>query len=435
MCAAVSVYAAGNPKHPADESVSSLLMKYEVLLNKYNIGKTQWYDVYEKGWMANLPRSGALLDQAGLLINAGNYKQAGMILDQAEESLNKYDKSTLSNFRVPTPLIDQDYSRVRRATVEDYQKLELFGVKLWDYAAVFWGKGDDGNWYGGVAAISFHGTGRPVAPAIFNIYSSAEPQNPNRVFFNCIPEMTKTADTISYLAKDGDKSLRYVIKRAGATSLVSIDVKANGMDVHVELTPQMTYWYAQNTGVDMIFPDSPSAGFEEPSISTARINIRGHSTVMRKGAGDSECFYNSAIPNMKEKFVDWRTDLNKYGNEMWIVLHSDQVQGLFYISDKYRDAGLSINGKYLIPTEYHFTPIIANRSFLLTARTSEGDLVTTFDLNAGYDPFLVELWGTLEGTIGGKPLTGGLGWLEKNLKGGPNALAGEAEAAKKSGAK
>ena len=120
----------------------------------------------------------------------------------------------------------------------------------------------------------------------------------------------------------------------------------------------------------------------------------------------------------------------KYGNEIWIVLHSDQVQGLFYISDKYHDAGLSINGKYVIPTEYHFTPIMANRSFLLTAKTSEGDLITTFDLNAGYDPFLVEFWGALEGSIGGQPLTGGLGWLEKNLKGGPNALAGEAAAAK-----
>ena len=435
MSGTVSVYAAGNPKHPAKESVSSILTKYQVVLNKYNIAKTQWYDAYEKGWIAKAPEALIQLQKADLLINSGKYAQAGRLLDQADKLLNQYDKSALSKFNVPTPLKDQDYSKTRRATVTDYQMLERYGVKLWDYSAVFWGKGDDGNWYGGVAAISFHGTGQPVSPAIFNIYSSAEPQNPNRIFFSCIPQMTKTADSISYSAIDGEKSLIYTIKKVGDVTMVSVDAKGTGINVHVELTPQMTYWYGQNTGVDMIFPDSPSAGFEEPSESMANITIHGQKANMKNGVGNSECFYNSAIPDMKEKFVDWRTDLAKYGNEMWIVLHSDQVQGLFYISDKYHDAGLSINGKYVIPTEYHFTPILANRSFMLTAKTSEGDLVATFDLNAGYDPFLVEFWGTLEGTIGGKPLTGGLGWLEKNLKGGPNALAGEAAAAKSGGSK
>ncbi|MEI6260141.1 MAG: hypothetical protein WCR46_09565 [Deltaproteobacteria bacterium] len=435
LCGAVSVYAAGNPKHPAKESVSSVLTKYQVVQNKYNIAKTQWYDAYEKGWVAKAPQALALLQKADALINSGKYVQADRLLERTDKLLNQYDKSALSKFNVPTPLKDQDYSKIRRATVADYQMLERYGVKLWDYSTVFWGKGDDGNWYGGVAAISFHGTGQPVSPAIFNIYSSAEPQNPNRLFFNCIPQMTKTSDSISYSAIDGEKSLTYTVKKVDGATLVSVDAKGPGIDVHVELTPQMTYWYGQNTGVDMIFPDSPSAGFEEPSESMANITIRGQKANMKNGAGNSECWYNSAILNMKEKFVDWRTNLAKYGNEMWIVLHSDQVQGLFYISDKYHDAGLSINGKYVIPTEYHFTPIIANRSFLLTAKTSEGDLITTFDLNAGYDPFLVEFWGSLEGSIGGQPLTGGLGWLEKNLKGGPNALAGEAAAAKSGSAK
>ena len=192
--------------------------------------------------------------------------------------------------------------------------LERYGVKLWDYSTVFWGKGDDGNWYGGVAAISFHGTGQPVSPAIFNIYSSAEPQNPNRLFFNCIPQMTKTSDSISYSAIDGEKSLTYTVKKVDGATLVSVDAKGPGIDVHVELTPQMTYWYGQNTGVDMIFPDSPSAGFEEPSESVANITIRGQKANMKNGAGNSECWYNSAISNMKEKFVDWRTNLAKYGN-------------------------------------------------------------------------------------------------------------------------
>jgi len=112
-----SAFAAGNPKHPAKESVSSVLTKYEVLLNKYNIAKTQWYDAYEKGWVAKAPQALVLLQKADGLINSGRYAQAGRLLDQVEKLLNQYDKRTLSKFWVPTPLKDQDYSKTRRATV------------------------------------------------------------------------------------------------------------------------------------------------------------------------------------------------------------------------------------------------------------------------------------------------------------------------------
>ena len=126
---------------------------------------------------------------------------------------------------------------------------------------------------------------------------------------------------------------------------------------------------------------------------------------------------------MKNYFVKgagYREVLLKYGNEWWIVFTADQVSGIIFTGIAYRDAGLYINGKYIIPSEFTITPIEAKKSYTITAKTSAGDLVLNYNF-WGYNPLLYEYWGTVDGTLNGKPLTNGYAWIEHVPSGGVDA--------------
>jgi hypothetical protein len=155
------------------------------------------------------------------------------------------------------------------------------------------------------------------------------------------------------------------------------------------------------------------AGFEETGAAEGYFLVNGQKIDV-KGFGESENLFCGG------KGVDYRSALIKYGNEWWVPFHTDQAQGLVCMTGKYKDAGLFLNGKYVVPSSVEVVPIEANKSFQLNMKTSEGDLNLVISC-WGWDPPLYEHWATCEGTFNGQNLTNGYAWLEHIPQGGVNA--------------
>ena len=190
--------------------------------------------------------------------------------------------------------------------------------------------------------------------------------------------------------------------------------KDKDFELESEMTNGYSFWYNKNTDYALILPDSPNTGFEETGKAEAVITIHGKK-VKASGFGEQENLFCGGA-----KGADYRTALLKYGNEWWVPFTTDQAEGIFVMTGKYKDAGLFIDGKYIIPSDFEVTPIEANKSFTIRATTPDGVLEVNFSM-WGWDPPLYEHWGTCSGTYKGQQLTNGYCWLEHIPQGGVNA--------------
>jgi hypothetical protein len=396
--------AAGTPK-------GALVLKSQELQAKLDIVTTQWYDISARGVVLGAPEAGNLLKDARQAITAGDTDKASGLLGKAEVLLNAYSKQDLPPYAASTPLKDPaDHGKVHKATIADLKAMEFFGVPRWNYWFNFVGTGDDGNKYMAYAYINHHGTGKLVPPVVFAMSSSADPSKIEKTQFLTVPTLRVEKDRLVYSVEEGGRSLTYSL----ADGKISIAYKDAGKTVEAAVTTKYSFWY--NKGVDyaLILPGSPMAGFEETGKAEATF-VLGGKKIAAQGFGESENLFCGG-----PKGADYRTALIKYGNEWWVPFWTEQAEGLIIMTGDYKDAGFHIGGKYIIPSDFHVTPIVANQSFRIDAKTTAGDLSLTFTM-WGWDPPLYEHWGTVEGTLAGKKLSHGYCWLEHIPQGGVNA--------------
>lgn len=87
------------------------------------------------------------------------------------------------------------------------------------------------------------------------------------------------------------------------------------------------------------------------------------------------------------------------------------MAGIFVCTGPYKDAGLWLDGQYVIPSSFRVVAGEAKKSFTIEAKTAKGDLNVTFRM-WGWNPALMEYWGTVDATFKGKKLPTGYCWLE-----------------------
>jgi len=396
---------------PADLSKDSIAKRVQALQNRCDIAKTQWYDINEKGVLSGAPQAAGLVVDAQKAAASGDLKGAGALLDKAEALLGQYTKPDLPPYAASTPMKNPaDLGKVHKATLADIKTMSFYDVPRWNYWFNFVGTGSDGNKYMAYAYVNHHGTGKIVLPIVFAMSSSVDPKKIDKVNFNTLPVYKEEKDRITYTVTEGGKSLVYSV----ADGRISIAYKDATRSVDAAVATKYSFWYNKNVDYALILPGSPMAGFEETGKAEATFVLDGKK-ITAKGFGESENLFCGGA-----KGADYRTALIKYGNEWWVPFWTEEAEGIFVMTGSYKDAGVHIGGKYMIPSDFKVTPIEANTSFRIDAKTPAGDLSLTFTM-WGWDPPLYEHWGTVEGTLAGKKLSSGYCWLEHIPQGGQNA--------------
>jgi hypothetical protein len=385
--------------------------KITALQAQVAISKTQWYDIYALGILPGASVADSLITAAQTAMDAGDLKKATELLTEADTLLKQYTPVDVPDYPASTPLNEPaDLGKIHKATIADLKLMEVHGVPRWNYWYNFVGKGDDGNLYMAYVYINHHGTGKLVPPTVFAWSCNTDAQKITKIKLNTLPKLKTEKDRIIWTIEENSQTLIYTL----AEGKVTLFYKDKDFAFESELINNYSFWYNKNIDYALILPDSPMAGFEETGKSTATFTFGGKK-IQATGFGEQENLFCGG-----SKGADYRTALIKYGNEWWVPFHTDQAEGLFIMTGKYKDAGLYINGKYIIPSDFEVTPIEANKSFSIKATTSEGALVVNFDM-WGWDPSLYEHWGTCGGTYQGVQLTNGYCWLEHIPQGGVNA--------------
>lgn len=406
---------------------------YETVLNKYKIAFYFWYDTYIFGEIpsGNVSEAGKILDRVLSEINKNDFTQAHNLLNQADSLLNVYNKSDDQfPYETDRPMEKQDASKVYKAKASDYAVLERYGVKMNDIGPSIWGYADDGEYYLITTFYNYHAKGEIIKPVVVEIISTANPTKRYVYLLNAETKVTQTKNSIEYFVVDGTKSFKTIITddpvRGGTTChstgiFGAVEGKAPAISFDVTTTPTMSYWYNQNLGAAMMYPDIVLAGFEQPGPAWGTITIDRKKATFNKTAGAvTEVCMISGAPG--KKYEEYRTNMCKYGNEWYIAVHSDQVDGMFISYGKFRDAGIFYKGKYIIPTGYKLIPGIANQTMTLIAQTKEyGDLVLNFSIML-HDPVYTERVATMDGTFDGQILTNGGAWFEHVFKGAPDGI-------------
>jgi len=406
MAATVMSACSSQPKMTKEEAT----VKITALQAKVAISKTQWYDIYAMGILQGATKADSLIQVAQTALDADDLKMTTDLLTEADTLLKQYSPVDVPDYPASTPMKDpMDLGKIHKATITDLKLMEVSGVPRWNYWYNFVGKGDDGNLYMAYVYINHHGTGKLVPPTVFAYSCSADPQKIVKIKFATLPSLKSEKDKIVWTVKENGQFLEYIL----AEGKIMLKYKDKEMEFASEMINQYSFWYNKNVDYALILPDAPMAGFEETGKATATFTLGGKK-VMASGFGEQENLFCGG-----SKGADYRTALIKYGNEWWVPFHTDQVEGIFIMTGKYKDAGIFINGKYIIPSGFEVTPIEANKSFTIKAETPEGALVVNFDM-WGWDPQLYEHWGTCTGNYMGQDLTNGYCWLEHIPQGGVN---------------
>jgi hypothetical protein len=416
------------------------LETYESTLNKYNIAYYFWYDTFADGEIPpeNVVQAKAKLDSARKLIDLGaknadmnTFNKANKLMSDADKLLSVYKKSPEQfPYETSTPLIAQDASKTYKAKAADYLVLERYGVKMNDVGPSFWGYADDGEYYLITTFYNYHAKGTIVKPVVVEIMSTKDPNKRYVYLLNAETKVTSTPTSVEYNCVDGQKSFKSLVKDIpeGGTTVISegkfpaVPGKAPAISFSMTTTPAFSYWYNQNLGAAMMYPDIVLAGFEQPGPAWGTITIDGKTATFDKTAGAVEevCMISGA-PG--KPYTEYRTGMCKYGNEWYISIHSDQVNAHFISYGKFRDAAIYYKDTYIIPTEYRLIPGIANQTMTLIAKTKEyGDLVMNFVIKL-HDPVYTERVATMDGTFGSETLTNGGAWFEHVFKGAPDGIA------------
>lgn len=406
---------------------------YSTTLNKYNVAYFFWYDTYENGEIVadNIVKANTLLDAAKAEIEKMNIEKANQKIKEADSLLSIYKKSPEQfPYQTDTPLLKQDASKVYKAKAADYTVLDRYGVLMNDVGPSIWGYADDGEYYLITTFYNYHARGKIIKPVVVEIICTSNPDKRYVYLLNAETKVTETENSVEYLCVDGEKSFRTLITDnpvGGGTNCYSVGKfpafpgKAPAISFEVTTTPTISYWYNQNLGAAMMYPDIVLAGFEQPGPAWGTITMDGKKATFNKTAGAvTEVCMISGAPG--KKYDEYRTTMTKYGNEWYIAFHSDQVDGMFISYGKFRDAGISYKGKYIIPIEYKLIPGIANQTMTLIAKTKEyGDLVLKFQILL-HDPVYTERVATMCGSFDGQVLINGGAWFEHVFKGAPDGI-------------
>ena len=89
---------------------------------------------------------------------------------------------------------------------------------------------------------------------------------------------------------------------------------------------------------------------------------------------------------------------------------------------KFRDAGITYKGQYIIPLSYKITPDIASKSITLTAQTKEFGELKLHMQRTLTDTVYTDGIADTHGTFDGQQLSNCGGWLEHVRKGAPDGI-------------
>jgi hypothetical protein len=416
------------------------LETYENVLNKYKVAYYFWYDTYANGEIpeANVAKANDKLELARRQIDLGTknadiaaFNKAQSLMSEADKLLSVYEKRPEQfPYETANPLARQDAGKVYKAKAADYLVLDRYGVLMNDVGPSIWGYADDGEYYLITTFYNYHARGKIIKPVVVEIMSTKDPNKRYVYLLNAETKITQTKDSVEYNCVDGQKSFRTLIiddPVGGGTTCISegkfpaVPGKAPAISFSIKTTPTFSYWYNQNLGAAMMYPDIVLAGFEQPGPASGTITIDGKTATFNKTAGAvTEVCMISGAPG--KKYDEYRTNMTRYGNEWYIAVHSDQVDAMFISYGKFRDAGISYKGKYIIPTEYRLIPGVANQTITLIAKTKEyGELTLNFQIKL-HDPVYTERVATLEGTFDGQVLINGGAWFEHVFKGAPDGI-------------
>lgn len=407
--------------------------RYETELNDYKVAFYYWYDHLMEGEIppANVAEAGKKIDLALAEINANAFDNAYALMNQADSLLDVHVKAdSLFPYETDNPMERQDASKVYKARAKDYLVLDRYGVKMNDVGPSIWGYCDDGEYYLITTFYNYHARGHIIKPVVVEIITTKDPTKRYVYLLNGETKVTQTEKSVEYFVEDGGKSFRTIITDdpiGGGTTCHSIGIfpaeegKAPAISFDVSTTPTISYWYNQNLGAAMMYPDIVLAGFEQPGPAWGTITMDGKKATFNKTAGAvTEVCMISGAPG--KKYDEYRTNMTRYGNEWYIAFHSDQIDGMIISYGKFRDGGFGYKGKYIIPTEYKLIPGIANQTMTLIAKTKEyGDLVLNFQIML-HDPIYTERVATMCGTFDGQVLTNGGAWFEHVFKGAPDGI-------------
>jgi len=407
---------------------TNIKARYDVLKNQFDIASYQWYDLYEHGVMVKAAEAGKLLDQAKTLLDQKNTGDVAKLLDQAEALLKVYDKSVLPQYDASNTIKNPDLSRIRNSTIGDYKARDYYGLLKGDIAIGFVGKGSDGLYYEIMPLINYHGTGGVIDPVAFEIMRSDEFENLHMVLIKKKPLlMLETDSSMVFYAEDNGNYQLYSISKIGGKTIVWIEGAGKdleGVDVYfnVLMKSNMTYWYNQNQPGNVLYPGTSFSGIEEIGSAEGVISIGGKTATFKNAMGESENLFNGPKWGTDINSIGYRKQMTTYGNEWWMPFHTDQLDGQMCIIGASRDFAIQYHGKYLVPTEVKITPVIANKSFKVFAKTMEGDLDILVEVKT-MELFYYECGCTVTGTFKGIPLTNGYGCLEKTPIGGMDGVA------------
>jgi hypothetical protein len=421
--AAVSVITCGEG-YPAGDEVA---VKYDTVRNKYDIARYQWYDIYADGVMVKAGEAAKLIDKAKTLLKEKKTSEADKLLDEADKLLNVYDKSVLPKYNATDNIKYPDLSKIREATIDDYKVRDMYGLLRGDIAIGFVGRGDDGLLYEIMPLVNYHGSGGIVSPIAFEIMRSDEYGKIHMVLINRQPSITLQTDQsiVFYAEQDGNYQL-YSVTRTGDSTVVWIEGKGKdlgGVDVafNVVMRSRSTYWYNQNRPDYVIYPNTSFAGFEEIGAAEGTITIGNRTAKFNNAFGESENLFNGPKPGTDINKISYRKQMTIYGNEWWMPFRTDQLDGFLCIIGASRDFAIFYNGKLIVPTDVKIIPLIANKSFMIEAKTPQGDLKLKVECET-CELFYYEYGASITGAFAGMELTNGYGSLEKTPIGGMSGV-------------
>ena len=289
---------------------------------------------------------------------------------------------------------ESELGNIHDPSIDELALEELFGIPRHNNWFSFVGKGDDQNLYGLYGNFQYH-YGRKAS-----IIVKRFPDNEIicHLSFDWRKESGKRFDgeKIVYWAPSSleEDYIKYTIHDN------SYELEANCGSTYINLVFQkeVSFWYNKARPAE-VYPDCEIAGIEEVSKATGYLLTEGK-RINLTGLGHSEHFFNKG--NIVQK-------IKEYGNEWWMPFRFDEVQGIFVVFGDYRDAGLLIDGEYIIPSSFDYFVDKENRKIRIVADTPKGtlDIIHHIFGNIG-----AEYLATSTGKLDGRELTNGFGWIE-----------------------
>ncbi len=402
--------------------------KYNAVRNKYDIARYQWYDLYAEGVMVKAPEAGKLLDQAKSLVDQKKDAEAGKLIDQADKLLNVRDKSVLPKYDATDNIVkNPDLSMLRSSTIQDYKVRDMYGLLKGDVGLGFVGTGDDGLTYEIMPLVNYHGSGGIVSPVAFEIMRSDEFGRIHMVLIKSKPIIVmETENSVVWYAQEGGNYQLYSVTKIGGVTFTWVEGKGkdlSGIDVSFNILgkARSTYWYNQNRDNYVIYPDTAFAGFEELGDAEGTITIGGKTSNFKNVFLENENLFNGPKPYTNINRISYRKQMTIYGNEWWMPFRTDQLDGFLCIIGASRDFAVFYKGEYIVPADVKITPLVANRSFMIEAKTAKGDLKLKVECLTS-ELFYYEYGTKITGTFTGINLTNGYGALEKTPLGGMSGV-------------